>query len=70
MVVSMMQTLPIPILGLIQKDLDASVSNISWVTTATLLSAAVFTPLPADSATSTARSRPWWPCSASWSSDP
>jgi len=45
MVVSMMQTLPIPILGLIQKDLGASVSNISWVTTATLLSAAVFTPL-------------------------
>ena len=46
MVVSMMQTLPIPILGLIQKDLDASVSNISWVTTATLLSAAGLHPTP------------------------
>ncbi|WP_327350738.1 MFS transporter [Streptomyces sp. NBC_01304] len=45
MVVSMMQTLPVPILGLIQRDLGTSTANVSWVTTATLLSAAVFTPL-------------------------
>ncbi|MFQ6195025.1 MFS transporter [Streptomyces sp. NPDC000405] len=45
MVVSMMQTLVVPILGLIQKDLHTSSANVSWVTTATLLSAAVFTPL-------------------------
>ncbi|MEU8892381.1 MFS transporter [Streptomyces sp. NPDC048442] len=45
MVVSMMQTLPVPILGLIQGDLGTTTANVSWVTTATLLSAAVFTPL-------------------------
>ncbi|MFF2573476.1 MFS transporter [Streptomyces sp. NPDC058084] len=45
MVVSMMQTLPVPILGLIRADLGTSAANVSWVTTATLLSAAVFTPL-------------------------
>ncbi|MFI9155652.1 MFS transporter [Streptomyces sp. NPDC053367] len=45
MVVSMMQTLVVPILGIIQNDLDATTANVSWVTTATLLSAAVFTPL-------------------------
>ncbi|MFJ9865943.1 MFS transporter [Streptomyces sp. NPDC101165] len=45
MVVSMMQTLVVPILGIIQGDLHATTSNVSWVTTATLLSAAVFTPL-------------------------
>ncbi|WP_374772349.1 MFS transporter [Streptomyces sp. NBC_01310] len=45
MVVSMMQTLPVPILGLIRDDLGTSTANVSWVTTATLLSAAVFTPL-------------------------
>ncbi|WP_078910033.1 MFS transporter [Streptomyces sp. NRRL S-87] len=45
MVVSMMQTLPVPILGLIRADLDTTTANVSWVTTATLLSAAVFTPL-------------------------
>ncbi|MER7764996.1 MFS transporter [Streptomyces sp. NPDC097619] len=45
MVVSMMQTLPVPILGLIRADLGASAAGVSWVTTATLLSAAVFTPL-------------------------
>ena len=45
MVVSMMQTLPVPILGLIRDDLGASTAEVSWVTTATLLSAAVFTPL-------------------------
>ncbi|PWI42866.1 MFS transporter [Streptomyces sp. ICBB 8177] len=45
MVVSMMQTLVIPILGLIQTDLHTTTANTSWVTTATLLSAAVFTPL-------------------------
>ncbi|MFH8368178.1 MFS transporter [Streptomyces sp. NPDC018031] len=45
MVVSMMQTLVVPILGLIQDDLNASAAEVSWVTTATLLSAAVFTPL-------------------------
>ncbi|WP_369233690.1 MFS transporter [Streptomyces sp. R21] len=45
MVVSMMQTLVVPILSLIQNDLDATPAQVSWVTTATLLSAAVFTPL-------------------------
>ncbi|MGV9273766.1 MFS transporter [Streptomyces griseosporeus] len=45
MVVSMMQTLVVPILGIIQNDLHAGTANVSWVTTATLLSAAVFTPL-------------------------
>ncbi|MFH8579333.1 MFS transporter [Streptomyces zaomyceticus] len=45
MVVSMMQTLPVPILGLIRTDLGTSTADVSWVTTATLLSAAVFTPL-------------------------
>ncbi|CAL9667447.1 hypothetical protein SUDANB2_07236 (plasmid) [Streptomyces sp. enrichment culture] len=45
MVVSMMQTLVIPILGIIQNDLGATTAQVSWVTTATLLSAAVFTPL-------------------------
>ncbi|MFF1506432.1 MFS transporter [Streptomyces sp. NPDC058326] len=45
MVVSMMQTLPVPILGLIRSDLGTSTADVSWVTTATLLSAAVFTPL-------------------------
>ncbi|MEV6246522.1 MFS transporter [Streptomyces sp. NPDC051742] len=45
MVVSMMQTLPVPILGLIRADLGVSTADVSWVTTATLLSAAVFTPL-------------------------
>ncbi|MFF9896298.1 MFS transporter [Streptomyces longispororuber] len=45
MVVSMMQTLVVPILSIIQSDLDATTAAVSWVTTATLLSAAVFTPL-------------------------
>ncbi|MEV3859089.1 MFS transporter [Streptomyces sp. NPDC050095] len=45
MVVSMMQTLVVPVLSIIQSDLNASTANVSWVTTATLLSAAVFTPL-------------------------
>ncbi|GAB1640254.1 MFS transporter [Krasilnikovia sp. MM14-A1259] len=45
MIVSMMQTLVVPILGLIQQDLHTSSADVSWVTTATLLSAAVFTPL-------------------------
>lgn len=63
MVVSMMQTLVIPILGIIQNDLGATTAQVSWVTTATLLSAAVFTPLLGGSATSAARSRR---CSACW----
>jgi MFS family permease len=45
MIVSMMQTLVVPILGLIQNTLGTTTANVSWVTTATLLSAAVFTPL-------------------------
>ncbi|MFE3326523.1 MFS transporter [Streptomyces sp. NPDC059176] len=45
MVVSMMQTLVVPILGTIQRDLGTTTVEVSWVTTATLLSAAVFTPL-------------------------
>ncbi|PZG15453.1 MFS transporter [Nonomuraea aridisoli] len=45
MVVSMMQTLVVPILGLMQRNLHATASGASWLTTATLLSAAVCTPL-------------------------
>ncbi|MFE2432946.1 MFS transporter [Streptomyces sp. NPDC059373] len=45
MVVAMMQTLVVPILTLIQTSLGTTTANASWVTTATLLSAAVFTPL-------------------------
>jgi MFS family permease len=44
-VVSMTQTLMIPILGRVQDELELSASALSWVTTATLLSAAVSTPL-------------------------
>jgi predicted MFS family arabinose efflux permease len=45
MIVSMMLTLVVPILSLIQNSLHTSAANASWVTTATLLSGAVFTPL-------------------------
>ncbi|WP_051942546.1 MFS transporter [Streptacidiphilus rugosus] len=45
MVVSMAQTQVVPILPLLAHDLHASSSGVSWITTATLLSAAVFTPL-------------------------
>ncbi|WP_420711756.1 MFS transporter [Streptomyces sp. NRRL B-24720] len=45
MVVSMMQTLMVPVLGIVQRDLHASAADVSWLTTATLLSAAVCTPL-------------------------
>ncbi|MFD0440660.1 MFS transporter [Streptomyces chartreusis] len=45
MTASMMLTLVVPILGLIQHSLDTTVTEVSWVTTAALLAAAVFTPL-------------------------
>ncbi|MEV5850460.1 MFS transporter [Streptomyces sp. NPDC051985] len=45
MTVSMMLTLVVPILGLIQQSLDTTATDVSWVTTAALLSAAVFTPM-------------------------
>ena len=45
MIVSMNLTLVVPILGLIQESLDTTAANAGWVTTATLLSAAVFTPV-------------------------
>ncbi|WP_051942447.1 MFS transporter [Streptacidiphilus rugosus] len=45
MVVSMAQTQVVPILSLLGRDLHASSAGVGWVTTATLLSAAVFTPL-------------------------
>lgn len=45
MIVSVMQTQAVPILGLISGKLHVSTATVSWVTTATLLSAAVFTPL-------------------------
>ena len=45
MVVSMAQTQVIPILSLLGDELHAGSAGVSWVTTATLLSAAVFTPL-------------------------
>ncbi|WP_308406948.1 hypothetical protein [Streptomyces sp. AC555_RSS877] len=58
MIVSMMLTLVVPILSLIQDSLNTTAAGASWVTTATLLSAAVFTPLLGRFATSTARSPP------------
>lgn len=45
MIVTVMQTQAVPILGLIATKLQVSTTSVSWVTTATLLSAAVFTPL-------------------------
>jgi MFS family permease len=45
MVVAMAQTQVVPILSLLGTDLHAGAAGVSWVTTATLLSAAVFTPL-------------------------
>ncbi|MEU4498323.1 MFS transporter [Streptomyces sp. NPDC023998] len=45
MVVAMAQTQVIPILALLQKELHTGAAGVSWVTTAALLSAAVFTPL-------------------------
>ncbi|KAA2250171.1 MFS transporter [Solihabitans fulvus] len=45
MVVSMTQTQVVPILGLIQHKLGTTAAGAGWVTTASLLSAAVFTPL-------------------------
>ncbi|WP_078843028.1 MFS transporter [Streptomyces albus] len=45
MVVSMMQTLVVPILPVIREELSLTSSGASWLITATLLSAAVFTPL-------------------------
>ncbi|MEE6258656.1 MFS transporter [Plantactinospora sonchi] len=44
-IVSMMQTLVVPILGVIRQDLHASTADATWLTTATLLAAAVCTPL-------------------------
>ncbi|MFE9425960.1 MFS transporter [Kitasatospora sp. NPDC006697] len=45
MVVAMAQTQVVPILALLQKELHTGAAGVSWVTTAALLSAAVFTPL-------------------------
>ncbi|WP_197008365.1 MFS transporter [Longispora fulva] len=45
MIVSMMQTLVVPILGTIGHRLHASSTDVSWVLTANLLAAAVLTPL-------------------------
>lgn len=45
MTVAMMQTLVVPIIGLIQHKLGTSASGVSWVITANLLAAAVMTPL-------------------------
>lgn len=44
-IVSMMQTLVVPLLGVIRQDLHASPADTTWLTTATLLAAAVCTPL-------------------------
>ncbi|NGO70869.1 MFS transporter [Streptomyces boncukensis] len=44
-VAAIMQTLVTPLLGELPRILDTSASNASWVVTATLLSAAVFTPV-------------------------
>ncbi|WP_228786882.1 MFS transporter [Nocardia terpenica] len=45
MIVTVMQTQAVPILGLIATKLHVSTASVSWVTTATLLAAAVCTPL-------------------------
>ncbi|MDH6131059.1 MFS family permease [Kitasatospora sp. MAA4] len=45
MVVAMAQTQVVPILALLQRELHTGAAGVSWVTTAALLSAAVFTPL-------------------------
>ncbi|GAA2132819.1 MFS transporter [Kitasatospora kazusensis] len=45
MVVAMAQTQVVPILALLQQKLHTGSAGVSWVTTAALLSAAVFTPL-------------------------
>ncbi len=45
MTVAMLQTLVVPILGLMQSTLGTSAGGISWVVTANLLAAAVMTPL-------------------------
>jgi MFS family permease len=45
MIVTLMQTQAVPILGLIATALHESTTSVSWVTTSTLLAAAVFTPL-------------------------
>lgn len=45
MIVSMAGTQVVPILSLLARDLHTGSSGVSWVTTAFLLSAAVFTPL-------------------------
>ncbi|MGW2227890.1 MFS transporter [Streptomyces formicae] len=44
-VAAVMQTLVTPLIGELPRILDTSASNASWVITATLLSAAVFTPV-------------------------
>ncbi|MDQ1010943.1 MFS family permease [Streptomyces sp. V4I23] len=44
-VVAMMQTLVVPVLTVIRDELSLTASAAGWLTTATLLSAAVFTPL-------------------------
>jgi MFS family permease len=44
-VAALMQTIVVPLIGDLPKLLNTSASNASWVITATLLSAAVFTPI-------------------------
>ncbi|MFE0106239.1 MFS transporter, partial [Streptomyces sp. NPDC059009] len=44
-VAAVMQTLVVPLIGDLPRILDTSASNASWVVTATLLSAAVCTPI-------------------------
>lgn len=57
--VSLMQTLIVPLIPELPKLLNTSPSNASWAITATLLTAAVATPVFGDLATCTARSRFW-----------
>src|SRR5215213_3720202 len=63
---ALLQSLVIPVLGRIQTELGTSQTTVTWVLTAYLLSASVFTPSSAGSATESARRRCLSPpCSSS-----
>jgi len=53
---ALLQSLVIPVLPTIEAGLHTSQNSVTWVLTAYLLSAAIFTPSWADSATCTVRS--------------
>ncbi|WP_218021406.1 hypothetical protein [Nocardia crassostreae] len=62
LVVSLQQTVVIPLLPRMIGQLHTDVSGVTWLFTAALLTGAVSTPCCRDSATCTARRRwSWWP---------